>query len=49
LPDGSARFSPGIDETAQVTDVTGSVAVFEAKAGQRALCPSLGGPGKQLI
>jgi hypothetical protein len=49
LPDSSARFTPGIDEPPQIADIAGSVSVFKAKAGQRALGPSFGGAGKQLI
>jgi hypothetical protein len=49
MPSGSPGFSPGIDETPQVTEISGSVAVFKAKTGQCALGPSLGCPGEQLI
>jgi hypothetical protein len=49
LPGRSARFPPRIDETPQVADVGGSVAVFKAKAGQCSLGSPLGGAGEQLI
>jgi hypothetical protein len=49
LPGRTARVSPGFEERSKLSDVSGRVAVFEAKMGQHALGTPLGGTVKQFV
>jgi hypothetical protein len=44
-----ARFPPGIDQTPQVPDVSGGVAVLQTKTGQCPFSTTLGGAGQEFI
>jgi hypothetical protein len=49
LPSCTARITPSLQERTKLPDVSGCMAIFEAKVGQNALRSALGGSVKQFV